>query len=130
MCGMATFWAASNIFSYPKVNILKIIAKNRFQHVTHQNYYNYNLFKLFNYLISLFELHFLALLQPQIVTHFMFLSLQVQVLVLIHDVGYLHGGGRSSDLHDTGSITGVIPSLLHTHTGVEVQFGLGKCQGK
>ena len=57
-------------------------------------------------------LHFLPLLQPQNTTHFMFISMQVHVLVLIHDVGHLHGGGRSSGLHGTGSITGVMPTSV------------------
>ena len=35
---MATLWGVSNTFSYPNVNVFNIIAKNRFQHVTHHNY--------------------------------------------------------------------------------------------
>ena len=55
------------------------------------------------------SLHFFPLLHPQNTTHFMLNPLQKHILVLIHYVGYFHGGGRSSGLHGTCSITGVIP---------------------
>ena len=73
----------------------------------------------------------MPLLQPQNVTHFMFLSLQRHILVLIHDVGHLHGGGRSSGLHNTGSITGVMPTSVASYpywsgSGL-VTAGVGAC---
>ena len=73
----------------------------------------------------------MPLLQPQNTTHFMFIPLQVHVLVLIHDVGHLHGGGRSSGLHGTGSITGVMPTSVALYpycsgSGV-VTAGVGAC---
>ena len=46
------------------------------------------------------------LLQPQNKTHPMFICLHVHVLVLIHEIGHLHGGGRSFGLGGTGSIIG------------------------
>ena len=61
----------------------------------------------------------------------MFLSLQRHKLVLIHDVGHLHGGGRSSGLHDTGSNTGVMPTSVASYpywsgSGL-VTAGVGAC---
>ena len=61
----------------------------------------------------------------------MFIPLQVHVLVLIHDVGHLHGGGRSSGLHGTGSVTGVMPTSVALYpycsgSGV-VTAGVGAC---
>ena len=73
----------------------------------------------------------MPLLQPQNTTHFMFIPLQVHDLVLIHDVGHLHGEGRSSGLHGTGSITGVMPTSVALYpycsgSGV-VTAGVGAC---
>ena len=38
MCGMATLWGVNIHFHIQKSMFFKIIAKNRFQHVTHHNY--------------------------------------------------------------------------------------------
>ncbi|KAG1701378.1 hypothetical protein GQR58_004754 [Nymphon striatum] len=50
---------------------------------------------------------------------------------LIHDVGHLHGGGRSSGLQDTGSITGAMPTSVASYpywsgSGL-VTAGVGAC---
>jgi len=61
----------------------------------------------------------------------MFIPLQVHVLVLMHDVGHLHVGGRSSGLHSTGNITGVMPTSVYLYpywsvSGL-VTAGFGAC---
>ena len=52
------------------------------------------------------------LVHPQNKTHSMFICLHVHVLVLIHEVEYLHGGGGSFGLGGTGSIMGMMPTSV------------------
>ena len=136
----------SNTFSYPNVNVFNIIAKNRFQHGTHHNYtmpprpqHMYDtlsycpcctfciLFLFWNLIIWISTL----LLQPQNVTHFMFLSLQVHVFGTHTRCWAFEWRGRSSGLHDTGSITGVTPTSVASYpywsgSGL-VTAGVGAC---
>ena len=64
----------------------------------------------------------LPLLHPQNKTHFMFICLHVHVLVLIHEVGYLHGGGRSFGLGGTGSIMGMMHITKKHFTELNVHY--------